>query len=268
MENPFVCSKDNIEERKNLIKNWENKAFKTGIKGLDEAFGGNLYTGSLWLICAGTGVGKTTALLATAKKMVREGKKVAYITIEMSYIQILKFCQDSLDGLYIYEMESMADWKEFEKECEKIKFDAVFYDYLGAQGDLGEWDKMIDFSAGLAKIAIQYDIPVFTACQATIELTDEARRNPNSSNLFGLNYIAYSKGMANKVAGGIYIVNDGSNLFAYNFKCRYNIKPTDRYELKLNFKTKEWSDVGEDNTRMASEYQEKFRQQIHSASIL
>lgn len=264
---PFVCSKDNIEKRKELVEEWQNKAFKTGIKGLDEAFGGNLYTSSLWLICAGTGVGKTTALLATAKKMVREGKKVAYISIEMSYIQILKFCQDSLDGLYIYEMESMADWKEFKKECEKIKFDAVFYDYLGSQGDLGEWDKLIDFSAGLAKIAIQYDIPVFTACQATVELTDEARRNPSSSNLFGLNYIAYSKGIANKVAGGIYIVNIGGKLSAYNFKCRYNNKPDKSYELNLNFKTKEWTDVGEDNTRMASEYQEKFRQQIHSASI-
>ena len=264
---PFLCSKDNVEERKNLIKNWENKAFKTGIKGLDEAFGGNLYTGSLWLICAGTGVGKTTALLATAKKMVREGKKVAYISIEMSYIQILKFCPDSLDGLYIYERESMADWKEFKEECEKIKFDAVFYDYLGSQRDLGEWDKLIDFSAGLAKIAIQYDIPVFTACQATIELTDEARCNPNSNNLFGLNYIAYSKGIANKVAGGIYIVNIGGKLWAYNFKCRYNTKPINKYELKLDFKTKEWTDIGENNSTVVSKYPEKLRQSFHSASI-
>ena len=263
----FFCKKDNIEERKNLIKNWENKAFKTGIKGLDEAFGGNLYTGSLWLICAGTGVGKTTALLATAKKMVREGKKVAYISIEMSLVQILKFCPDDLNGLYLYEMESMAQWKEFEKECEEKRFDAVFYDYLGSQGDLGEWDKLIDFSARLSKIAIKYDIPVFTACQATVELTSEVRRNPNSTNLFGLSYIAYSKGIANKVAGGIYIVNDGNSLWAYNFKCRYNTKPTDRYELKLNFKTKEWLDIGEDNSKMASKYQEKFRQSIHSSNL-
>lgn len=263
----FICKKDNVEERKNLIKNWDSKAFKTGIKGLDEAFGGNLYSGSLWLICAGTGVGKTTTLLATAKKMAREGKKIAYISIEMSLVQILKYCPDNLDGLYLYTMESIIDWDEFKKECQEIRFDAIFYDYLGAQGNLGEWDQMIDFTAGLSSLAIKYDIPVFTACQATVELTDEVRRNPKSNNLFGINYIAYSKGVANKVAGGIYIVNDGSSLLAYNFKCRYDIKPTISYKLNLDFKTKEWLDIGEDNSKMASKYQEKFRQSIHSSNL-
>ena len=138
---------------------------------------------------------------------------------------------------------------------------------MGSQGDLGEWDKLIDFAAGLSKIAIKYNIPVFTACQAIPELTNEVRCNPNSNNLFGLNYIAYSQGIANKVAGGIYIVNIEGKLSAYNFKCRYNIKPNISYELNLDFKTKEWIEVGEDNTRVASKYPKKFRQPIHSASI-
>lgn len=266
MINSFVCSKDNVDKRKELVKEWQNKAFKTGVKGLDEAFGGNLYTGSLWLICAGTGVGKTTALLATAKKMVRDGKKVAYITIEMSLIQILKFCEDDLDGLYLYEMESIKDWQEFKKECEEKKFDVVFYDYLGAQGNVGKWDEMIDFAAELGLLAIKYDIPIFTACQATKDINVVAKKNPDDSSLFGIDYISFSTGMANKIAGGIYIVNN-NGIWAYNLKCRYDMKPNKKIRLDLDFKTKEWRDEIIDY-KVVSNNNKKLQSEFHSTSII
>lgn len=36
-------------------------------------------------------------------------------------------------------------------------------------------------------------------------------------------YIAYSKGMAAKIAGGVYLIKDSeNNFYLYNFKNRYN----------------------------------------------
>jgi len=83
-----------VEENPNMILDWyENydkqlaPAIKTGITGLDQAFGG--FTGTEFaLILAGTNVGKTSLLLNMALNMAKNGIKVLFFSLEMSSDQL------------------------------------------------------------------------------------------------------------------------------------------------------------------------------------
>ena len=63
------------------------KGLLTGFKGLDNRLGG-IDPGHYGLICARTGVGKTAFALALARNMMRAGKKVGFISLEMTRKQL------------------------------------------------------------------------------------------------------------------------------------------------------------------------------------
>lgn len=212
-------SEENIAALKKSHDDRMATAEYTGIKAIDDIFG-YLVVGSTYMISATTGVGKSSFLLATAKKLA-EKKKVLYITIEQSMDQLSQVINANINLDY-YEMESWKDWKEIIKINDNKHYDYVIFDYLGADC-VEDWDELINKSGELATMAKNNNWIIFTACQAKPELTQQFNDNKSSLKLFTSMYIAYSKGMAAKIAGGVYLIKDSDNTFyLYNFKNRYS----------------------------------------------
>lgn len=236
-EYEFQSSK--AEEYKALIEERKKNVIHLSNPDLEEAFGGTgLRKGSIYLVAAGTGVGKTSFLIATAKQLIEQGKKVAYISVEMAAEDLLEYLLGY--DIFVYEWESDKDnWKEFEDVMQKRNFDIVLYDYIGAEGNIGEWDKLVDFTTGLTHLAITYNIPVLTACQATAEIR---KTNLNDPLLTTTNFISFSKNIANKIASGIYIVPStiSNQFFLINFKNRYGIRPDCEIKVYLDRAEKKW----------------------------
>lgn len=235
----FECTQENI---KALIKRRDEKLAQseyTGIKALDEIFG-YLIPGSTYMICAGTGVGKSSFLLATAKKIALN-KKVLYVTIEQNDEQLADVLPKNNSNLGFYEMEVWNEWKDIEILNQEKNYDYIIFDYLGADC-VEEWDELINKSGELANMAKKNNWIIITACQAKPEIIEEFKNDQFSLKLFTPMYIAYSKGMAAKIAGGVYLIKQKDSIFyLYNFKNRYrplNIMP---YTLtNLNLEKKEF----------------------------
>ena len=235
----FECTKENMEA---LIKRRDEElaqAEYTGINALDEIFG-YLIPGSTYMICAGTGVGKSSFLLATAKKIALK-KKVLYVTIEQNDIQLADVLPKDNSNFGFCEMEIWNEWTEIEKRNQEKHYDYVIFDYLGADC-VEEWDELINKSGELASMALKNHWIVITACQAKPEITDEYNKDPSSLKLFSPMYIAYSKGMAAKIAGGIYLIKTQDNIFhLYDFKNRYGPRNYTSYTLSnLDLEKKEF----------------------------
>ena len=64
-----LLNKETLESRKKAIEEFRKLKTITGIDAIDSIFDGGVYKGSLYCITACRGVGKTTFLLATAKKL-------------------------------------------------------------------------------------------------------------------------------------------------------------------------------------------------------
>lgn len=233
----FKASK--AEEYRALIEERKKNVIHLTNPDLEQAFGGTgLRKGSIYMAAAATGVGKTSFLIATAKQLIEQGKKVAYISVEMAAEDLLEYLLGY--DIDVYEWEAEKDnWKEFETTMDECQFDIVLYDYIGAEGNVGEWDKLVDFATGLTQLAIQYNIPVLTACQATIDIKKAKLNDPL---LTTTNFISFSKNIANKIASGIYIIpsNAPNQFYLINFKNRYGIRPDHEIKVCLNCAEKKW----------------------------
>ena len=215
----FEGNEENITALKKSHDDRMATAEYTGIKAIDDIFG-YLVVGSTYMISATTGVGKSSFLLATAKKLA-EKKKVLYITIEQSMDQLSQVI-DANTNLDYYEMEYWKDWKEVVEINNNKHYDYVVFDYLGADC-VEDWDELINKSGELAAMAKANNWIIFTACQAKPELTQQFKEDRFNLKLFTSMYIAYSKGMAAKIAGGVYLIKNSENTFyLYNFKNRYS----------------------------------------------
>ena len=142
-------SEENIAALKKAHNDRMATAEYTGIKAIDDIFG-YLVVGSTYMISATTGVGKSSFLLATAKKLA-EKKKVLYITIEQSMDQLSQVI-DANTNLDYYEMESWKDWTEVVDINNDKHYDYVIFDYLGADC-VEDWDELINKSGELATMA-------------------------------------------------------------------------------------------------------------------
>lgn len=83
---------ETLEERYNrLIESEKTKeCFETGFPSIDEALGGGLGRGEVAAYLAASGVGKSLLLVRTAVKSVLRGRKVLYISLEMSQDKLAK----------------------------------------------------------------------------------------------------------------------------------------------------------------------------------
>ena len=235
-------SRETLEERNEMMKDMEKRKLLTGIRSIDKTFR-FLMKGSVYGVCAPTGIGKTTFLFATAKKMAADGKKVLYLSIEMSIMQLLPFCPEDEPNLTIEEFD--GQWDLLAAEITVEGYDVICYDYIGAKID--SWDELISEADKVAEFAKKNDLIVFTALQASpalLECSDEQMLYTNY-------YVAFSRGMINKFAGAAYIINDKNKNSLYCMKNRYAEQIRQPIVMEdLDYKNKAWVDINERKNQM------------------
>ena len=249
----FWLTSESLEERNLLVEEFKSKRTTTGINAIDLVFT-NLYQGSVYGVCAATGVGKTTFLLATAKKMAEQGKRVLYLSIEMSIMQILNYCENTIiPTLCVCEFDNQ--WDEVEEFVKANSIDIICYDYIGAR--LNNWDDLIKEADNLATFAKDNNIIVFTALQASQEIN---KVDTSDETLYTPMYVSFSKGMINKFAGCAYILKNS----LYCMKNRYeNIIHNPVPLQELDYEKKEWKNGGfNGNTQTTS----KMGPRVHSTN--
>ena len=108
----------------------------TGIPSLDEMLGGGLPRGSLTLIAARHGMGKTSLALQLAGNLAAAGRHVLFSELEMTKEQIVKFARRQRgelpirDTLYFDDTESV-DATYIRRLLRSVgNCDAIFVDYL------------------------------------------------------------------------------------------------------------------------------------------
>lgn len=223
-----------IEE---LVKTREASFIKTGVYWWDSSFNG-LQRGAIQLVAAPTGRGKTSFLLAMARKLIDQGLKVIYVgteqTVEDMYLSVgpLNLYYTLLPYGTFINTEMVDYFKE-------KKFDVVIYDYLGGNGNinpaLSDWRDLMEQVALLDAFAKENQVAILTAIQAddSINLIG-AKDVPDTGQ-----YISFSKHILDKVTVACYLIKEGESL-AY-LKCiknRYGRKPDKLMELHLNYRTK------------------------------
>ena len=222
-------TEDTLQMRKELLENFESIKTTTGIPGIDRAFG-FLVKGSIYAVASATGIGKTTFLLATAKEMANKGYKVLYLSIEMNVEQLIPYLPEVQPNLDVAEFDGKS-WSELDGS----EYDIICYDYIGA--NLNDWDELIIEADNLAEYAKKHNIIIFTALQAKPEIAEESKEEVLHTNV----YVAFSKGMINKVAGAAYLVKRKQHLYLYVMKNRYGPLNWDPIEMSdLDYATKSW----------------------------
>lgn len=211
----------------------------TNVPGWDTLFGG-IRQGSVYIICAERGTGKTSFLIAMAKQMTKLGNRTLYISIEQNIDQLLDYIP-RLDNLDVFTMETMKDWDTI-KEIAK-NYDFIFYDYLGAISEFGEssnmseWQVLKKDSADLGEIAKIYNVGIITACQGK-----DGLNSINDSEIkHNADFVSYGKGMIDKAAGATYLIRrPNDKLYLKEFKNRYGAINMMPQQIKINLERKEF----------------------------
>lgn len=178
--------------------------FKFGIKVLDNVIGG-LYKGELTTIAARSGVGKTALALQIMLNCASNGKKVLFISREMSNIQVFMRNITKKTGVSSIKMKyknlDEADWmpiidyinsvtsenriyindkinttSAIKKRIRQIKPDLVIVDYvqlLSVEEKLHSREREVaTLSRELKNITLDFGIPVIQLSQSNDEMKD------------------------------------------------------------------------------------------------
>ena len=200
-ENNFTEQISTVLEliEKNLNKK-EDHSLYTGFFDLDAITDG-LHNGELTVIGARPGVGKTTFSLQIAERIASRGKSVAYVSLEMSEIQIIqkliskkarvnsrKIRNASLNdeeiervGLASQQISTLSfniltkanTIQQIEIEARRLKnkdkLDLLVIDYLQLVRNTGNFksreQEVADISRTLKLLSLELDIPIIALCQ-------------------------------------------------------------------------------------------------------
>lgn len=200
-ENNFTRQISTVLEliEKNLNKK-EDHSLYTGFFDLDAITDG-LHNGELTVIGARPGVGKTTFSLQIAERIASRGKSVAYVSLEMSEIQIIqkliskkarvnsrKIRNASLNdeeiervGLASQQISTLPfniltkanTIQQIEIEARRLKnknkLDLLVIDYLQLVRNTGNFksreQEVADISRTLKLLSLELDIPIIALCQ-------------------------------------------------------------------------------------------------------
>lgn len=200
-ENNFTEQISTVLEliEKNLNKK-EDHSLYTGFFDLDAITDG-LHNGELTVIGARPGVGKTTFSLQIAERIASRGKTVAYVSLEMSEIQIIqkliskkarvnsrKIRNASLNdeeiervGLASQQISTLSfniltkanTIQQIEIEARRLKnknkLDLLVIDYLQLVRNTGNFksreQEVADISRTLKLLSLELDIPIIALCQ-------------------------------------------------------------------------------------------------------
>ena len=177
----------------------------TGLNGIDRYFDGGLKNGSLYIIGARPGCGKTTLAMNIANSMARSNRRVLYITLEMSVEQMTKIRMQIIGEIQSYNLHH-ANTKDVAEKIEKAsqeikkypidfnkafhlsipyisrlcsakKYDAVFIDHLQLVANAfgkTQYERITDISGNLKGLALSQNIPVICLSQLNRQSADSA----------------------------------------------------------------------------------------------
>lgn len=94
---------------------------KTGIPGWDKALGGGFVKKNLHLIGAKPGGGKSRIMAFLTKQALMAGKKVIFITLELSEVETQANINCSITGLNMYQMMNPENYEEFNRKLDMFK---------------------------------------------------------------------------------------------------------------------------------------------------
>ena len=187
-----------------FLENSDEKGMKFGIEFLDNVIGG-LFKGELTTIAARSGVGKTALALQIMLNCIDQGKKVLFISREMSKEQVFMRNIMKRTGVSAKSMKnknlSEDDWKkiinvmsEFNKDnliyindkistisllrkrIRELKPDLVIVDYIqlmNVEGNMQNREREVaSLSRELKNITLDFDMPVIQLSQLNDEMKD------------------------------------------------------------------------------------------------
>lgn len=203
-------------EKYNAMKDWDiaqeklkslgERKLPTGWSVWDDWFGG-FVKGTLQLVAAPTGHGKTTFLLAMAKKAVRQGYKVLYIGTEQPAEIIIARLGEPLDIDVCYKVSN-----DTLSDCiGDDTYDIIIYDYLGAEASAivgkEEWRVLRDQADELSNYAIERNTCILTAAQADVgALAMKPGSSPNDCIPNNGSAVSFAKHIVDKISAGAYLV--------------------------------------------------------------
>lgn len=221
------------DEIQTLSEKLKNAYLPTGWAPWDTWFGG-FQKGTLQLVAAPTGHGKTTVLIGLAKKAVKQGYRVLYIGTEQ-VIEMLAnvFGPINIDFVLKPEGVKLSDC------IGEDQYDVILYDYLGAEsaayGNAQEWQIYRDQADYLSNFAIEHNACVLTAAQANIDIVEKKIEDiPNS----GKN-VSFAKHIVDKVSAAAYIVKKEEGVYMIMIKARYKPMRTTPQVVYIDYKNKE-----------------------------
>lgn len=188
----------------NFLENNDEKGIKFGIKYLDEIIGG-LFKGELTTIAARSGVGKTALALQIMLNCAEQGKRVLFISREMSKEQVFMRNITKKTGVSTKSMKNKTlsedDWAkiiqtmgnfnsndliyindkistipELKRRIRQVKPDLVIVDYvqlMTVEGKLQNREREVaSLSRDLKNITMDFSIPVIQLSQLNDEMKD------------------------------------------------------------------------------------------------
>ncbi|HSQ89869.1 replicative DNA helicase [Romboutsia sp.] len=191
-------------ETLNYLENDNEIGFKFGVQLLDDIIGG-LYKGELTTIAARSGVGKTALALQIMLNCAAQGRKVLFISREMSNVQVFMRNITKKTGVSSNKMKykdlDEGDWKPIidyineatkkkliyindkistvggiKKRVRQIKPDLVIVDYvqlLSIEEKLHSREREVaSLSRELKNITLDFEIPVIQLSQLNDEMKD------------------------------------------------------------------------------------------------
>lgn len=190
----------------------------TGFTDFDKLLGGGLYAGGFYLIGARPGMGKTTMAIAITENVLRRGKTVLFVSLEMSDYQItakrlaraqhlsytrlmsesqLSIAEQSRLGAGLKRLSNTSLYlnrrfglgvDDIAALAKRIKhLDLVVIDYFGlirpSGRSFGRYEDMTQISGQLKQLALSLDVPLVTLSQLSRANSSREDKRPQLSDL-------------------------------------------------------------------------------------
>ena len=105
----FLAMMGETYDKKNMIK--------TGIPGWDAALGGGFVKDNLHILGGAPGFGKSKTMAYLAKQALMDGKKVVFITLELSEVETMANIKIAISGISFFDMLKPENRMEFDSKC-------------------------------------------------------------------------------------------------------------------------------------------------------
>ena len=191
-------------------------ALPTGFPGLDRLLGGELMKGCLTILAARPGQGKTTLALAVAEQLAARGRRVLFVSLEMTRRQLsarrVAACLGTVTAVRVltgqleeaeigrvteamselsrrpllFNRSSRAEVRDLRTMAVETGAELLVIDYLGLirhREGRSLYERVTETSNRLKELTVELDLPVLCLAQLNREAENRAGRAPRLSDL-------------------------------------------------------------------------------------